>query len=469
MQSQGPGPSDSHATSPSTSAPSADASSSAPATKPTESAPSAEAGAKPKAEASAAAPGPAAATPPASSSAASPRSTRPLLTYAIVGGAGGLALWASLVLLPRPPSGSTPPPEPPKPPQVLMPSAARPQVDVVFVLDTTGSMSALIDGAKRKIWEIARFIAQGQPAPELRIGLVAYRDVGDEYVTKFFDLSDDLDAVYQNLSSFHAGGGGDTPEHVAKALHDAVFRANWSSNKNALKLVYLVGDAPPHTDYNDGFNHRAIAEHARSRGIRINTVRCGSDETTRVAWLDIANRAGGEFSSVEQSGGMVETSTPYDGELARLNRALTETAVPYGSADKRASVASKAKHSLEAPAAAQAERAGWFGLMGSRGRAAAVSEGDLLDDVANKRVDLNRVSGSDLPEDLAALPAAERQAALEKKKSDRSAILNEINSVSAKRDAFLRSKAAAAPAKSFDGSIRATVKKQAADVGLAYH
>ena len=405
------------------------------------------------------------------SDAGPPRSRRPLLTYAILGGAGGLALWAAMALLPRPPSGTAPPPPPPpKPAQVLapLPTSARPQVDVVFVLDTTGSMSALLDGAKRKIWEIARFIAQGRPAPELRIGLVAYRDVGDEYVTRFFDLTDDLDGVYQNLTAFHAGGGGDTPEHVSKALHDAVFRTSWSSNKNALKLVYLVGDAPPHTDYNDGFNHRTIAEQARSRGIVINTVRCGTDESTRMAWLDIANRAGGEFSSVEQSGGMVETATPYDGELARLNRALTETAVPYGSADKRARVLSKAKHSLEAPAAAQAERAGWFGLMGSRGRNAAVSEGDLLDDVANKRVDLNRVEGSELPEDLQGLPATERQAALEKKNSERSAILGQINDMSAKRDAYLRSKAAAAPAKGFDGSVRATVKKQAESIGLLY-
>src|SRR6202012_357336 len=80
-------------------------------------------------------------------------------------------------------------------PQSLPPpaTASRPQVDVVFAIDTTGSMSALLDGAKRKIWQIARYIAQGQPAPQLRIGLVAYRDLGDEYVTKFFDLTDDLD------------------------------------------------------------------------------------------------------------------------------------------------------------------------------------------------------------------------------------------------------------------------------------
>ena len=467
MQSQGPGPSENQATSPSASAQPSDAPAQSATPSAAEPAPAKEAAAKAPDAATVSPPSDKKVEPPALAASVPPRGTaRPYLTYAILAGAGGLALWASTFLLPRPPIGSTPPP--PKPPQALVPSVARPQVDVVFVLDTTGSMSALIDGAKRKIWEIARFIAQGQPAPDLRIGLVAYRDVGDEYVTKFFDLSDDLDGVYQNLSAFHAGGGGDTPEHVAKALHDAIFRASWSSNRNALKLVYLVGDAPPHTDYNDGFNHRAVAEQARARGIRINTVRCGSDDSTRVAWLDIASRGGGEFTSVEQSGGMVETSTPYDGDLARLNRALTDTAMPYGSADKRARVTSKARGSLEAPAAAQAERAGWFGLMGTRGRSAAVSEGDLLDDVENKRVDLNRVEGSELPEELQGMPAAERQAALQKKKSERSVILNQINELSTKRDAFLRTKAAAAPAKSFDGSVRATVKKQAAEVGLAY-
>src|SRR5687767_1611367 len=64
---------------------------------------------------------------------------------------------------------------------------ARPAVDVVFVLDTTGSMSGLIDAAKRKIWAIANEIAKGKPAPRIRMGLVAYRDKGDAYVTRTFD------------------------------------------------------------------------------------------------------------------------------------------------------------------------------------------------------------------------------------------------------------------------------------------
>src|SRR5262249_300292 len=91
------------------------------------------------------------------------------------------------------------------------PSPARPRVEVVFCLDTTGSMGRLIDGAKAKIWSICNQIAGAKPTPDLKVGLVAYRDRGDEYITKVFDLSDDLDAIHGHLKSFQARGGGDTP------------------------------------------------------------------------------------------------------------------------------------------------------------------------------------------------------------------------------------------------------------------
>ncbi len=395
--------------------------------------------------------------------------TRPLLTYLVLGCAATLSTWAAFVL-PRPtvqPHVTPPiarPLVPQTPPQP--PAQDRPQVDVVFVLDTTGSMSSLLDGAKKKIWDVARFIAQGQPAPELRIGLVAYRDVGDEYVTKFFDLTDDLDGVYQNLSSFAAAGGGDTPEHVAKGLHEAVYRASWSPRKNALKLIYLVGDAPPHSDYQDGFNFHAIAQQAKERGIRINTVRCGRDEDTRLAWTEIANRSGGEFASIDQSGGMVDVNTPYDDQLAQLNRALTETAIPYGSAERRGELRAKNARVLEAPKEAQAARAGVFGLLGKSGRAAAVSEGDLLDDVDNKKVAVGSLAPAALPEPMQAMNAEEKERYIGTKKKERQEVLKQIDELNSKRDAFLKSKPAA-PATSFDGKVRESLKRQAADYNLA--
>src|SRR6516225_3805697 len=91
---------------------------------------------------------------------------------------------------------------------------AQPEVEVVFCLDTTGSMGGLIDAAKKKIWAISNQIAAGKPTPHLKVGLVAYRDRGDAYITKIIDLTDDLDAIHSQLMSFQAQGGGDTPESV---------------------------------------------------------------------------------------------------------------------------------------------------------------------------------------------------------------------------------------------------------------
>ena len=78
-------------------------------------------------------------------------------------------------------------------------ATAKPIVEVGFVLDTTGSMGPLIEGAKRKIWSIATSIVDTNPDAEIRMGLVAYRDIGDEYVTKVFPLTTDIQDLYANL------------------------------------------------------------------------------------------------------------------------------------------------------------------------------------------------------------------------------------------------------------------------------
>src|SRR4051812_36630819 len=97
--------------------------------------------------------------------------------------------------------------EPAKKPE---PAAQKdaPQVEVVFCLDTTGSMKGLINAAKQKIWSICNQISTGTPTPRVKVGLVAYRDRKDEYVTKVFDLTDDLDFIHTELMKMQAHGGG---------------------------------------------------------------------------------------------------------------------------------------------------------------------------------------------------------------------------------------------------------------------
>jgi uncharacterized protein with von Willebrand factor type A (vWA) domain len=101
-------------------------------------------------------------------------------------------------------------------------ATAKPAVEVAFVLDTTGSMGGLIEGAKRKIWSIATAIVDANPDADIRMGLVAYRDIGDEYVTKKFELTTDIQDLYANLLELNARGGGDWPESINEALDTAV-------------------------------------------------------------------------------------------------------------------------------------------------------------------------------------------------------------------------------------------------------
>src|SRR3979490_547094 len=105
---------------------------------------------------------------------------------------------------------------------------AKPTVEVAFVLDTTGSMGGLIEGAKREIWSIATAIVDSNPDAEVRMGLVAYRDIGDDYVTRKFDLTTDIQELYARLLDLRAQGGGDWPESVNEALDIAVNKLNWS-------------------------------------------------------------------------------------------------------------------------------------------------------------------------------------------------------------------------------------------------
>src|SRR5919202_3361408 len=178
------------------------------------------------------------------------------------------------------------------------PAAKRPKAEVVFCLDTTGSMGGLIDGAKRKVWSICNQIAGGKPTPDLRVGLVAYRDRGDDYVTKVFDLTDDLDAVHANLMKFVAAGGGDEPESVNQALYDAVHKVKWSKDKKTPRIIFLVGDAPPHMDYPDDVKYPATCKEACEKGIIINTVQCGGDAECARVWKDIAAKSEGSYAAI---------------------------------------------------------------------------------------------------------------------------------------------------------------------------
>lgn len=330
------------------------------------------------------------------------------------------------------------------------------------MLDTTGSMGGLIEGAKRRIWSIARRIGEGRPRPDLRIALVGYRDLGDEYVTRVHDLSGDMDEVYQNLSAFNANGGGDTPEHVSRALHDAVHRISWSQGAG-LRVIFLVGDAPPQVDYQDGFDyHRHVAE-AHQRGIVVETILCGGDMQAAAVWQEIAARGQGHYAQIDGQGGMAVAVTPVDADLARLNGELAATVVAGGTAVEQAGIIRKLEARRAMPPAAAAEAASYFAAAGR------LAEKDLVDLPAaeqKRQVDSLRRAGA-APAPVTGKTVDEAVAYLQAQKGRRAELQARIQTLQKRREEYLRAQPGARP-DAFDEKVVQNLREQAARQGIRY-
>jgi Mg-chelatase subunit ChlD len=351
----------------------------------------------------------------------------------------------------------------------IIAASQRPVVDVVFVLDTTGSMSGLIETAKEKIWSIAATMAAAQPTPEIRIGLVGYRDRGDAYVTRIVDLSADLDSVYATLMSFEAGGGGDTPESVNMALYDAVHNMSWSERDQAYQVVFLVGDAPPHMDYNE-VRYPAIIAAANEKGIIINTIQSGNLPMTVDPWTTIANLGHGKFFQVEQSGSAVAFATPYDAEIAELSAKLDGTRLFYGSEEEQKRMQDKVEAAEEivvtASVASQARRGVFNAADGGRGN--LLGEKELVDAVASGEVELEALAPADLPAALKPMAPAEQAAYVGRLADERADLRQRIQSLALDRDEFLEKKVEEAGNEddSLDHKLYETVKGQAGLAGF---
>ncbi|MFQ6004304.1 MAG: VWA domain-containing protein [Woeseia sp.] len=361
----------------------------------------------------------------------------------------------------------------PVPVEHIVAPVGTPTVDVVFVLDTTGSMSGLIQTAKEKIWSIATTMASAQPTPEIRIGLVAYRDRGDHYVTRVVDLSDDLDSVYATLMDFQADGGGDTPESVNKALYDAVHGISWGRNSQAYQVVFLVGDAPPHMDYQDEVKYPQIVAAAKEKGIVINTIQCGEIPTTAAPWTRIASLGNGKYFQVEQAGSAVAMMTPYDAGIAALSARLDETRLYFGSEEDKRRMASKVaatdKLHVAASVEARARRAAFNASAG--GRANLLGENELVDAVTSGTVKLDELDEADLPEALKPMAPEEQAAYVSGLAAERADLQRQIRELSADRDGYIKKKVEEAGGfkDSLDQKIYDAVAEQAGKAGLEYN
>ena len=337
-------------------------------------------------------------------------------------------------------------------------------------------MGGLIQGAKDKIWSIANQMVATKPAPEIRFGLIGYRDRSDDYVTKVHNLTDDIDAIYGRLMEFTAGGGGDGPESVNQALHEAVTKMDWSTDRDVLKIIFLVGDAPPHMDYQDDVKYPEVCQAAMKKDLIINTIQCGTMGGTEKIWRDIADKAEGRYAAILQDGGTVAIATPFDDEIGELSRALGRTVIAYGERQDREKVDAKLSVARAAPAEAAADRAEFFASSAPArpGVSAPVvsGDGDLTALVEKGGLKVEEVDEDKLPEPLKALTIEERKEAVEAKLAERKKLSGRMDELVRKRGAFIERErkrlAAEGKADGFDSEVKAMVREQAKAKGIKY-
>jgi hypothetical protein len=321
-------------------------------------------------------------------------------------------------------------------------------------------MKGLINAAKQKIWSISNQITTGTPTPYVKVGLVAYRDRGDAYITKVFDLTDDLDKVYADLMGFQAAGGGDFPESVNQALHESVTKISWSKDKKTLRMIFLVGDAPPHMDYPDDVKYPETCKLAVMNDIIINTVQCGKHKETEKYWREICSLAEGSYVQIDAKGGpIVAVETPFDGDLAKINGELAKRTLSFGSHEAQAKGAAKAKAGAELAPTAQADRVGF--LIRNAGGGTSY---DLLHNVQTGKVKLEDLKKDELPAELRELNLEQQKDYLKKIDGERKELTQKALELDKKRNDFINKKNvenAKTTGSTFDNQVLQILQQQA--------
>jgi len=149
---------------------------------------------------------------------------------------------------------------------------SRVPLDLLFVLDTTGSMGEEIQRLKTTIELINLNLSSLSTRPRVRFGMVLYKDRGDEYVTEVVPFTEDLQDFQSSLDRVEASGGGDTPEDLQAALQEAMI-LSW--NRGGVRLAFIVTDAPPHLDYGQSYSYARAAAQAKEKGIKVFSVGTG--------------------------------------------------------------------------------------------------------------------------------------------------------------------------------------------------
>jgi hypothetical protein len=347
-------------------------------------------------------------------------------------------------------------------------SQEKRHVDVVIALDVSGSMSGLIESAKQRLWDIVNELGRAQPQPELRLAILSFGrpSYGAEtgYVRIDLPFTSDLDAVNETLFAFGTDGG---DEYVARAVSTSVNELAWSSDPDALQIIFVAGNEAATQD--PQISVQTATRGAIDAGIIVNTIYCGSDnDSDATGWRDVAALTNGLYASIDMnSAAVANISTPMDGKLAELNQELNRTYLAYGIAGQR-----RRDNQLEqdANAGLMSDAALASRVVSKAGALYESSQWDLVDAVKDgKRLD--EIELEELPEEMQTMSDDERLTYVSDQAEKRETLQAKIGDLDKERRAYIereRSSRAEAEKKGLDEVMQEGLRTLAEEKGFTF-
>jgi hypothetical protein len=186
-------------------------------------------------------------------------------------------------------------------------------LDVLFLLDATGSMDDEIGRLKTTIDSVASRVSALDPAPDVRFAMTLYRDEGDAFVTATYDFTGDIAEFKAALRDVVADGGGDYPEALEEGLAEALSEPNWRPAADAVQLVFVVADAPPQLGRQLQVTYPDSIRTAIERGIKIFPVASSeSDDQAEAVFRQMAQATGAPFVFLSYGAGGAATGGSTD-------------------------------------------------------------------------------------------------------------------------------------------------------------
>ena len=312
----------------------------------------------------------------------------------------------------------------------------KPVIQMAILLDTSGSMSGLIDQARTELWAIVNefiFARKNGKVPELQVALYEYgksslaRKQG--YIRRIVPLTTDLDKVSEELFALKTNGGSEYCGWVIKQAAEAL---QWSDSPDELKVIFIAGNEP----FTQGpVDYQKACKQAASRGIIVNTIHCGPEQQgISGKWKEGALLADGEFMNINHNRRVVHIQAPQDNEISQLGTALNETYIPYGAQAEHARVrqAKQDKNAAAVAKEAMVQRAVTKSSVHYRNET-----WDMVDAIANDKLEFEQLKDEELPKEMQKMNTSERKAYVEQKSKHRSEIQEKIQQLNQQRKTYV--------------------------------